>query len=125
MEQSKQYRLGNLVLWDNDKVYEITELSYDTLSLAYNEKYPEYHPENIPFSKIKPIPLTDEWLVGFGFDKEQEGYCRNIMLYSNGENGYNYNASFFEHDNLIAVEYVHNLQNLYYALNNEELIIAK
>jgi hypothetical protein len=70
--------------------------------------------------KYSPIPLTEEWLLKFGFD-------RNIL-------NANHNDIIYYSENNIAIKgmlgmvkpsqciYVHQLQNLYFALTNEELI---
>lgn len=70
-----------------------------------------------------PIPLTEEWLLKFGFEKDEdeEGTWYNQIALYEGNKCFNYNASFFEHDNFVSIEYVHQLQNLYYALTGLEL----
>lgn len=72
----------------------------------------------------KPIRLTEEWLLKFGFEK-QMAWTYKISLIGNknlvyylGEKGWsigNKNYSDF------SCEYVHQLQNLYFALTGEEL----
>jgi hypothetical protein len=82
---------------------------------------------------IKPIPLTDEWLLKFGFifESEDEGYLdlsneNRIFI-----NLYNQeNRTYLENDlgdiiDLPKIEYVHTLQNLYFALTGEELILQE
>ena len=92
---------------------------------------------------INPIPLTEEWLLKFGFNKihESETYDKIKVSYIDDEyaywkpglyllskNGdwwcfYRYtdeDTGFEIHSN---VEYVHQLQNLYFALTGEELEI--
>lgn len=77
-----------------------------------------------------PIPLTEEWLLKFGFDKsdvfDERGY-----LFSN----YNLNINYYtyldwDEDNKCLekyphIKYVHQLQNLFYALTGEELTIKE
>jgi hypothetical protein len=81
---------------------------------------------------VKPIPLTEEWLLKFGFDKTlnqyktvtsiNKGNSENIpfiVLYLDNE---------FQYDDLrfrTNLKYVHQLQNLYFALTNEELKLTK
>lgn len=90
-------------------------------------------------TEIKPIPLTEEWLVKFGFDIDTDkGWNRsediNYDVYSlnnfdvalidvvyklwieiEGDTWYN--------SSLTAIKYVHQLQNLYFALTSEELTL--
>ena len=84
-------------------------------------------------SKLKPIPLTEEWLVKFGFYKgesKEHGYlwlkCKMGEMYVRPSYlggfywGFDYNN---ELDNQNNIKHVHQLQNLYFALTNEELTI--
>ena len=77
----------------------------------------------------KPIPLTEEWLLKFGFEKRGyvkflgNAYQRFVLgrngIYSINEIAYIYEVC--DHD-LCEIRYVHQLQNLYFALTGEELI---
>lgn len=72
-------------------------------------------------SGIEPIPLTKEWLIKFGFDDMINGvYIDNkyqVVIYKDIL-GY-----YFEpyQGRKTIIEYVHQLQNLYFALTGEEL----
>jgi hypothetical protein len=77
----------------------------------------------------KPIPLTEEWLLKFGFEKQMMWtYAINIignkkLIYYLGEKGWSVgNKNYSDFSNL---NYVHQLQNLYFALTNQELEIKK
>lgn len=91
-------------------------------------------PENCTDENTKPIPLTEEWLLKFGFyadneswyyslyfDKNQETF-KICPLYSNG-----IPSGMFSVLNCMAcvkkIQFVHQLQNLYFALTGEELTI--
>ena len=79
----------------------------------------------------KPIPLTEEWLLKFGFERTD--------LIDNSNDDWTW--LFYQKDSIyidgsdltietatgivIKVEYVHQLQNLYFALTNEELILRQ
>jgi hypothetical protein len=79
----------------------------------------------IPIDECEPIHLTEEWLLKFGFN-----YDSDIALYS--KSGYDVCIN---DDNSISyylgeygswcknITHVHQLQNLYFALTGEELII--
>jgi hypothetical protein len=77
-----------------------------------------------------PIPLTEEWLLKFGFEMKVEGIpaIETIDIWSKDGYrftkdvrgcwfllGYNWNTEHFQH--------VHQLQNLYFALTGTELEI--
>ena len=74
--------------------------------------------------QAKPIALTEEWLIKFGFYKNDElftiewnEFSFSIFDFDNGK--FAINNSF----NYVDINYVHQLQNLYFALTGEELII--
>jgi hypothetical protein len=73
-----------------------------------------------------PIPLTEEWLLKFGFEKQMMWtYAIDIignkkLIYYLGEKGWSIgNKNYSDFSNL---KYVHQLQNLYFALTGTELI---
>lgn len=68
-------------------------------------------------SMLRPIPLTEDWLLEFGFNVK--GRMNNYQVYSTSNDKWCI-------DNGITVigiefEFVHQLQNLYFALTGEEL----
>ena len=89
-------------------------------------------------NNYNPIPLTEEWLVKFGFEKEPLSYSKNIDLFGGGKKisvsgDYLYIID-SEKQTTIPTDiitiwnkdvkkefYVHQLQNLYFALTGEEL----
>jgi hypothetical protein len=76
-------------------------------------------------NEFKPIPLTEEWLLKFGFEKsmswtyviELKGNLK--LVYYLGEKGWS--IGFKSYSDFSNLEYVHQLQNLYFALTGEEL----
>lgn len=75
---------------------------------------------------IQPIPLTEEWLVKFGFEKDTETKSWSILT-SLEKFDYLFEVSnqyqeYFQPDFLrIDIKYVHQLQDLYSILTSEEL----
>lgn len=81
------------------------------------------------WDNIRPIPLTEEWLTQFAFEKDEDGFFileigRKSFSISPNED----NHVVYRHDIGLSytsihngLEYVHQLQNLYYALTGEEL----
>jgi len=72
------------------------------------------------YNCISAIPLTEEWLLDFGFEKDELGwffkendYCSFGLFFKNNE------WLFYISDT--KIKYVHQLQNLYFALTNNEL----
>jgi hypothetical protein len=79
--------------------------------------------------KYRPIPLTEEWLIKFGFEpltKKSKGFKADTYSYTGrvvlilNHDGVNTWTNFWQGNEM---KYVHQLQNLYFALTNEELTI--
>lgn len=70
----------------------------------------------------RPIPLTEEWLLKFGFEHREFSFDKGSFFLSKrtGKNEYLYQA----HTNRFQVKYVHQLQNLYFSLTAIELTVA-
>lgn len=120
--KASELRIGNLVYYHDEHLQpdnKVIKVSVDDLKILFhNEKYHHY----------EPITLTEEWLVRFGF--KNGGYD---LLFWNKEgkkgvfsiNGYNDIGFGVRYNNEIDVdiEYVYQLQNLYFAITGEELTI--
>jgi len=84
------------------------------------------------YKGIKPIPLTEEWLLKFGFKTDFYGGQGNVCYYAskgkfkiysiedNKSYQYDYTLNMFT-----MIKHVHELQNLYHALTGEELTIKE
>lgn len=80
-----------------------------------------------------PIPLTEEWLIKFGLNetKDQDLFRVNYVNYHKGSNTFSYCIDYyFSEEGYVEnmfkeIKYVHELQNLYFALTNEELTIKE
>ena len=72
---------------------------------------------------FKPIPITEEWLLKFGFFKYNNAYVlektnENIMNFKFSIwSDFTYNSSEFP----VELKYAHQLQNLYFALTGTHL----
>lgn len=120
--EAKELRIGNYVEYAGEtvKISGVTEENpfIDMITVDYLE-----------YDEIFPIPLTEEWLVKLGFseiggcnEKDFTNGDYNIFINSIGE----VNFLFFrEGDWYQKISYVHQLQNLYFALTGEELTIKK
>lgn len=65
---------------------------------------------------LEPIPLTEEWLLRFGYTK-----ISNNSFIITGHCIWICNDLFRCDKNGIVLKHVHQLQNLYFALTNQEL----
>ena len=67
---------------------------------------------------LLPIPLTEEWLLRFGFEQKTSSF----VIYPVSIKRQTKNAFFYSPTSL-HLKYVHQLQNLYFALTGEELVL--
>lgn len=117
--KASELRLPNLIIDRHKEVVEVrlTRILHD----YYDEEYMNDH--------FSPIPLTEEWLLKFGFRKidAYNCYILNGLLRYNVDN----NKWFIETPDgpfesywvEVPLTYVHQLQNLYFALTGEELTV--
>jgi hypothetical protein len=73
----------------------------------------------INLEDVKPIPLTEEWLLKFGFEYSDLNGDSGLWKIPPFQIYGKYNQ--FIYDYRLDVNYVHQLQNLYFALTYEEL----
>lgn len=141
----QELRIGNCLFYEGKIVY-VTKLSFDIreeyekmIGFCYLDSFAhEYYGSTAQgIDKVRQIPLTAEWLQKFGFveSKSYDSKQRNFkkegfdQLADYGgqiiilpEVGFaSLSCGYYE--NQIDCPYVHRLQNLYFALTGEELII--
>jgi len=109
-----ELRIGNLYFHEPTNDYD--EVRKNTFDLI--ERNPECY---------KPIPLTEEWLIKFGFEDNQKvkgvKYIDGVIAIDCIRYGKGWCLANDEyHPN---IKYVHQLQNLYFALTGEELTIKE
>ncbi len=119
---AKELRIGNWLEWDNE-YYQIEIGSFYTQLKSEDGRR--------LFNEIKPIPLTPEILKKAGFRKinyydgnsfglkisdSHEFVCNERVFYLACDDS-------FYNEVLDHIKYLHQLQNLYFALTGEELNI--
>ena len=76
----------------------------------------------ITHNQIEPIPLTDEWLISLGFEMSSTGFIEKGRLLYHKEYGWKILENWVKGWVGVAeILYVHQLQNIYYALTGKEL----
>lgn len=133
MINANELRIGNwykfqdgLGTWYDRKVYGFTE---DGVYISEGSHYIDGEGREVfgrgamKFEGIYPIPITEEWLLKFGFIKEEQG--KGILYIE--QYGFLALDAKFQPTNLTEVryemKYVHQLQNLHFAITGVELEI--
>lgn len=71
------------------------------------------------YSDLKPIPLNEEWLLKLGFKPFSKDWSKSVIIIHTRKRGYVLRKS------VPTIKYVHQLQNLFFALTGEELELKK
>jgi hypothetical protein len=118
--KSNELRIGNWITWKSTgKIEMVEKVDVYGLHVCVND---------VNIEDALPIPLTEEWLIRFGFEADHNDYffeCEEhgVELEASwssrnqktGES-YGWHISEYKH-----VKHIHQLQNLYFALTGEEL----
>lgn len=125
----KELRIGNFItgLYEDEEkkafckvngLSEIPEALGDGWSIMVESE------ENIEwFDDFQPIPLDEEWLLKFGFewnDEYKEYHLNGVQVVFYKSGWIDLMLEGIEHFEM-KVDYVHSLQNLYFALTGKEL----
>lgn len=111
-----EVRLNNLILF-KDEVVQVT--SIDTCIVTHGER------QEADIDQCSGIPLNEEWLIKLGFEKYTSyvsaGYWKHEKMPSHIYLPYLH----WDNQYCAPVQYVHTLQNLYFALTGQELTIKE
>ncbi|OPC44634.1 hypothetical protein [Elizabethkingia anophelis] len=112
--EAKELRIGNYVNHNG-----FVPVIIDAVDIIHCQQHPEAY---------KPIELTEEWLLNFGFDNTETGweiiyrkrFKLSVILFKQFASvGMAGPFGLFE----VKLKYVHQLQNLFFSLTGEELTI--
>jgi hypothetical protein len=132
--EARELRIGSYVgckVSNDSGIYEVCALPKWTYESSQPVMINRCGYETHPIEKLKPIPLSEEWMLKFGFKDDEphsyinldehgvmsiqfDQYRKIISLFTTGAHYY-----------LPEIKYVHQLQNLYTALTGNELEIKK
>lgn len=119
---ARELRIGNLAQDQYNNILVCCELNKISIGFEVldRSKFPLK-----PGWKSEPIPLTEEWLLKFGFEKKGKRFSKD-WFYLWDECGSIVFALAEMHDEVgtyLPIQHVHQLQNLYFALTGKELTI--
>ena len=127
--KATELRIGNYHLYHIVDKYdergewdEVSQIDAEDFRILGNFDCPEY----------KPIPLDEEWLQKLGYCRYDErvdyfydgNFRTRIDLHKCEFKFYSFCEVSNEQWYLLTVQYVHQLQNIYFALTGEELIVS-
>jgi hypothetical protein len=121
---TKELRLGNLL--NGGKVVRIVADNF-TIFDGFEEWDSLVMPD--VWVSQQPIPLTEELLLKFGFKINMDNFDWNAGIGTNCIDDfelslrYTDNVGWFYKSKCTPIKYVHQLQNLYFAITNKELTL--
>lgn len=129
--KANELRIGNLIQTKEYKSARRIICFYGSSDVLVDSGYvtfPTDDESEYSLNELEPIPLTEEWLLKFGFEKINETDWQSpssCYRWDTAREGMQFLTLddewlFFSNG---EVEYVHQLQNLYFALTGEELTI--
>tara|TARA_R110000744_G_scaffold148351_1_gene261363 strand:- start:1985 stop:2344 length:360 start_codon:yes stop_codon:yes gene_type:complete len=117
--EAKDLMIGNLLSYEQT-THRVISINGKSIRSVWkgNQRIDEY--DDFVFH-YKPIPLTEEWLLKFGFDNS---LVKDIFLALDCNVIYDEGKYYFRRRGFqMVINHVHQLQNLYKALTNEDLKI--
>ena len=120
-----ELRVGSLVTtyFSDVRIFEVSAIHSDRI---YLKSIVDTSQSDITPVYIKPVPLTEEWFLRFGFKKACFGYEKGLFEVANKSiDNYILSVACNEYTIGEPFIYVHQLQNLYFALTGEELTIKE
>lgn len=140
--KASELRIGNLIEWEDEShgIVRVTAIkSYkESEDIIRFEELSGAGEGGAQLDEFIPVKLTEEWLLKFGFKVSE-----NKLVYDHPtpaipedehkDLGTSYPAFFFNKrldkwmdcHTRVTIQYVHQLQNLYFALTGEELTIKE
>lgn len=126
MIDTKELRVENLVLSPTGWIGRVYNVSPQFVTIVDDNLEPYAFGSDL----INPIPITPEWLERLGWHLSHHGYWEYftdiIGMTWDKETGFD--AHFADTDiatGLPHIKYIHQLQNLYFALTGQELTIKQ
>jgi hypothetical protein len=112
---ANEIRIGNLVK------SKLLGTEHKVLGVYKNKIWTDLQESWSDIEDFEPIPITEERLLRFGFENKEFSFDKGsfFLMKRKSKKEYLYQA----HTNRFQVKYVHQLQNLFYSLKNQELCI--
>ena len=108
---------------DNLKEVKIIWKKYDKANIL--EIGIEYPTAIVDLDRLLGIPITNEWLLRFGFINN--GFCyklEDFKIFIHANKDFQFTVVYKDLDVSKNIKYLHKLQNLYFSLTGRELTVA-
>lgn len=123
---AQELRLGNKLLFNNQECVIVEVKTNNKVRAEYLRNDTGHkHMSIIDVEFLSPITLTEEWLLKFGFVKYGSTMaieCGGIEIGTIANNKRFY-IQIHTSNATLSIQYVHQLQNLYFVLTLEELTL--
>ena len=123
--KTNELRVGSLVTtyFSDVRIFEVSAIHSDRI---YLKSIVDTSQSGITPVYIKPVPLTEEWFLKFGFKPLGNTFeFWENSIYSVEKEGNFWQVYYASNDRMVQIKYVHQLQNLYFALTGKELTIKE
>lgn len=127
---ARELRIGNLVFDEDGDIGVV----YLIAEIFVGQRFKNGNQFSQDYEFLKPIPLTEEWLIKFGFTKEEDDgdmkyYSRVLnddwlIIFDHEQIRFDFRKRSGSHIVFYDdkhFQFIHQLQNLYYALTGTEL----
>lgn len=115
MIKANELRIGNWITCMYG-TYPVIDVMCDGLNLP--------HVEGLPYDEADGVILTEEWLIKAGFEQTESTFWLDNFGVNNENFEFNTKPLFYyelSSGKRAYLSFVHDLQNLFYALKREEL----
>lgn len=126
--KANELREGNYFKDQDGEVHQLKRLDFEENRIDFTLGYGDGDGSDGKYiwnEDALPIIITEEWLKKFGFTREEfRGNIGKYRVFKKGLFVYNSNSKWWYNDRQLPnhIKYIHQLQNLYFVLTNEELI---
>ena len=110
--KSSELRIGNFIENTDSQMASYMVVNADVIKQN----------EHTMYASLEPIPLTEEWLLKFGFTKhgQYSYFYKDDLIIDKNDLGVFFMCDIDIH---VEIKSVHQLQNLYWCLFGEELTL--
>ncbi len=123
--KTTELRIGNYIIFENE-VCEISTIGKNKVGVSQKTDKGFFVETLTDIDEIEPIHLTEEWLLKFGFKANNNSI---FTTYHKGGTsiliGIEDVLKFKFEDYITVVKHIHELQNIYFTLTNEELTLKQ